>query len=119
MRRYRRILHATDFSPTSTGAFRHAVGLAREHRAMLILVHVVSEAMPLTAIPEIGSASVAETYHTLRDSALRRAPRGLDALVAVARRAGVRVRARVIEGTAHERVVQVERGERGAPCLSR
>jgi nucleotide-binding universal stress UspA family protein len=111
MGQYRRILHATDLSRASTGAFHHAVALAREHRAALILVHVVPET-PLMAVPEIGAASMAETYRTVRASALRAAKRSLDALVDAARRAGLRARTRVVEGVAHERIVQVARRER-------
>jgi nucleotide-binding universal stress UspA family protein len=112
MGQYRRILHASDFSRASTGAFRHAVALAREHRATLILVHVVPEVMPLMVTPEIGAVSAPETYRMIRASALSEAKASLDRLVVAAGGAGVRARVRVVEGVAHERIVQAARRER-------
>src|SRR5688572_8690307 len=68
---YRHILHATDFSRASAAAFRHAVTLARQHRAALTLVHAVPEVLPVMATPEIGAATSAETYEALRAAARR------------------------------------------------
>ena len=42
MIRFRRILHPTDFSPASSGAYRQAVELAKANRAELLLVHVLA-----------------------------------------------------------------------------
>jgi nucleotide-binding universal stress UspA family protein len=39
-----RILYATDFSPESLAAAPHAISLAREHRAQLILLHCMEDA---------------------------------------------------------------------------
>lgn len=41
MRTFRRILHATDFSPASRPAFKKAVELASADRAELLIVHVL------------------------------------------------------------------------------
>ena len=42
MTRLRQILHPTDFSSASSGAYRHAVELAKAKRAELLLVHVLT-----------------------------------------------------------------------------
>ena len=42
MSRFRRILHATDFSTASAPAFAEALALARQERAELRLVHVMT-----------------------------------------------------------------------------
>jgi nucleotide-binding universal stress UspA family protein len=53
-----RILYATDFSLESLTAAPYAVGLAKEHRAELILTHSIQDAEP---------GQVESAYHTLRD----------------------------------------------------
>jgi nucleotide-binding universal stress UspA family protein len=48
------ILHPTDFSECSNGAFQIACSLARDHGARVVLVHVTSElfvAVPFVTIP--------------------------------------------------------------------
>ena len=48
MSRIRRVPHPTDFSRTSSAAFRRAVELAKANRAELMLLHVVSVPVPTT-----------------------------------------------------------------------
>lgn len=57
MRIFRRILHASDFSPASRPAFTKAVEMARANRAELLLVHV------LPPMPLIGDAYIAATTY--------------------------------------------------------
>ncbi len=40
---YKRILVATDFTPNSDNAFKHAVMLARQHQAKIHLLHIVPQ----------------------------------------------------------------------------
>ena len=47
MSQFRRILHASDFSPASRPAFRRALDLARANRASLTVVHVYSAFIPV------------------------------------------------------------------------
>ncbi len=42
MTRLRRVMHPTDFSSASSGAYRQALGLAKANRAELLLVHVLA-----------------------------------------------------------------------------
>jgi len=55
---WNQILYATDFSPESLAAARHAICLAKEYHAELILMHAIQDAEP----GEVNSA-----FHTLRD----------------------------------------------------
>jgi nucleotide-binding universal stress UspA family protein len=93
---WKRILYATDLSSASRAAFRRAVHLGRRHGAELIVVHVV---FPISAyeVSVIGSPAFCEVY----EAAARRAgERTIAALVASARRRGVRARGLMVQGDA-------------------
>jgi nucleotide-binding universal stress UspA family protein len=108
MARIRRILHPSDFSSASRAAFRRALELARSSRAQLIIVHVIEPTMPM-----VGEGYISpQTYAGLEASARAYARRGLDRLMKQARKAGVRVTSRVLEGSPHERIVRAARGLR-------
>ena len=49
MSRIRRILHPTDFSKASSAAYKRAVEMAKSNRAELLLVHVLTPAIPMVA----------------------------------------------------------------------
>jgi len=97
-----RILHATDFSPASRAAFRKAIELAKGDRAELVIAHVLAPVMP----PAVDGAYVSPKVYEEMDAASRRyGTRHLDALVKAARKAGVRARALLLDGVAHDRIV--------------
>ena len=105
---FRRILHATDFSPASRPAFRQALALAREGRGRLTLVHVYSAVLPIA-----GEGYVtAGVYDRWIADIQRDAQRRLDRLVAQARKRGVRARGLLLEGLPHERIVRTARTAR-------
>ncbi len=108
MARIRRILHPSDFSSASRAAFKRALELARTSRAQLIIAHVIEPTVPM-----VGEGYIPpQTYEAIEASARAYAKRGLDKLVKQARKAGVRATTRVLEGTAHERIVRAARGLR-------
>ena len=108
MRRIRRILHPTDFSGASRGALDRAVALARDSRAELIILHVLAP-----VIPVMGEGYVPpQTYEAIDAAAHKGAQRKLDALVARARKAGVRARGLLVEGSAHDRIVRAAKSLR-------
>jgi len=108
MKRIRRVLHPTDFSRASKGAFDRAVEMARANGAELLLVNVFTP-----SVPPLGEAYVSpRAYAELEASARAYAKKRLDALVAKARRAGARVRGLLLEGLAHEGIAQVARRKR-------
>jgi nucleotide-binding universal stress UspA family protein len=108
MARIRRILLPTDFSSASRAAFKRALELARASRAQLIVVHVIEPTVPM-----VGEGYIPpQTYESIEASARAYAKRNLDKVVALARKAGVRATARVLEGSAHDRIVRAARSLR-------
>ena len=107
MARRHRIVHATDFSIASRAAFSTAVELARARRAELVICHVLT---PVVA-PLVGRYLAPGAYVEVAALAQRHASDRLAALARRARRAGVRVRARLVEGPTFERVNSIARSE--------
>jgi nucleotide-binding universal stress UspA family protein len=108
MKRIRRIMHATDFSPVSRAAFARAMDLARTSRAELTLVHVYS-----AVVPYMGeSYALPQVYTQMLASVRADAQRHLDRLLARAKRAGVRGRTLLLEGIPHDRIVRAARARR-------
>lgn len=67
MKRFRTILHPTDFSPGSDAAFRYACDLARDYDARMVVVHVLDAGAPIVADGVILPSGLDE----LRDLARR------------------------------------------------
>ena len=108
MSRIRRVLHPTDFSRASSPAFARAVEMARSNRAELLLVHVV---VP-TYLP-IGDGYISpNVYADMEASARAYAQKQLAALVAKARKAGVRAKGLLMDGPPYERIAQAARRKR-------
>ena len=108
MRPIRRILHPSDFSRASRAAFARAVDLARTNRAELTIVHVMS-----VVVPGMGEEYLSPAvYDEIQRSMAAGAKKHLDALVAKARRAGIRARALLLEGVAYERIIRAARTQR-------
>ena len=107
MAKLRRILHPTDFSSASRPAFDRALALARETRAELVLLHILA---PM--IPVVGEGYIPpSTYEAIETAARRNAQKKIEALAARARKASVRVRTQLAEGSAHERIVAAARSQ--------
>ena len=51
MTRFKRILHPSDFSRASAGALAKAVQLAKDNRAELVVLHVLTLPLPMMAGP--------------------------------------------------------------------
>ena len=107
MTRLRRILHPSDFSSASSGAYRQAVELAKANRAELLLVHVLA---PLV-LPTDGYVSP-KVYDEMTAATHAAGRKHLDALEKKARQAGVRVRSLLLEGVPHERIAQAARSKK-------
>ncbi|HEX6078153.1 MAG TPA: universal stress protein [Methylomirabilota bacterium] len=106
MPRFRRILHATDFSRASSAALKAAIGMAKTNRGRLTIVHVM--APPALALPGEGYVSPA-LYESLETSARGQARKQLDRVVAKARGAGVRATPLLLEGVPHEMIARAAR----------
>jgi nucleotide-binding universal stress UspA family protein len=108
MRTFRRILHASDFSSASRGAFRKAVELAKAGRGSLLIVHVLP-IMPITADAYVAATIYDELLRGQRAAAKKQ----LDRLVATARTAGVRASGLLLDfGVPAERIARVARSKR-------
>jgi universal stress protein A len=104
----RRLLHPSDFSPASRGAFAKAVDLARENGAELVLLHVRSLVMPI-----MGDGYMSpQTYEELERADREAIAKQMKRLVADAQRRGVRVRSLIAEGVAHEQIVRAARRQK-------
>ncbi|HZP37192.1 MAG TPA: universal stress protein [Methylomirabilota bacterium] len=106
MPRFRRILHATDFSRASSAALKAAVEMAKANHGRLTILHVM--APPALALPGEGYVSPA-LYEDLEASARSQARKQLDRVVAKARRGGVRATPLLLEGVPHETIVRAAR----------
>jgi len=98
----RAILHATDYSPASRPAFAKAMEMARRDHAPLLIAHVMAPVMPMMAgdgyISPTTWDAIAKGYRTTSQ-------KKLDVLVRRAKRAGVRARGLLLEGTPAARVL--------------
>jgi nucleotide-binding universal stress UspA family protein len=92
-KRFRHILHASDFSPASRRAFDTALRLAKVDGATLILVHVLEPAVPWVEV-DYASPRAYKLIASARNAAAKR----LDALVRKAKAAGVRSVGRLVDG---------------------
>ena len=106
MKRARRILHATDFSRASRPAFARALALAKQDRARLCLLHVLVPPSPF-----LGD-KLPPSYLELEARARRQAERQLAALVALAKKAGVRIEAQLTDGVPSEEILRAARRQR-------
>ncbi len=107
-RAVRRILCPSDFSPASQAAFGKAVELARDNHAELLLLHVRSVMAPM-----IGDGSWSpQTYEVIEQSSRAAAQKQLDRLLAQAKQRGVRTKALLTRGIAHDEIVRTARRRR-------
>jgi nucleotide-binding universal stress UspA family protein len=103
----RRILHPSDFSRASGAAFKKAVEMAKANRGELMLVHVVSPIIPVAGDGYVSS----KMYEEIAASNRAWAQKALGKLVAKAKTSGVRAKAAVLEGSAHDQIVRFARSK--------
>jgi len=92
MARIRRIVHPTDFSSASLGAFRKAVELAKDNGGTLLILHVLPT-LPLVADAYMAASAYDEMLRAQRDAAQK----GIDRLVKRARAAGGRATGHIVD----------------------
>jgi nucleotide-binding universal stress UspA family protein len=93
----RRILHPTDFSPASRPAFRAAVDLAKTLRDELVVMHVLSSGIfPAMSGEMCVDPGIYDDFVRIARTATQRQ---LARLAAQAKRAGVHVASRLVEGS--------------------
>jgi nucleotide-binding universal stress UspA family protein len=104
----RRILHPTDLSPASGPAFAKAIALAKDTGAELVIVTVLDALPPLASEAYVSR----QTYDRIAAEGRAAAQRRVDRPVARARKAGVRARGLVLEGSTHEQILKAAKRER-------
>ena len=91
----RRMLFASDFSAASRKAFAVAVKMAKVNRGTLTIVHVFAPFVPVAGDQYVGP----ETWEQIDVQARLWARRQLVALIAKAKKAGVRAVGLTVDGT--------------------
>jgi nucleotide-binding universal stress UspA family protein len=107
MKRIRRILHPSDFSPSSRAAFAWAVEMAKANRAELVVAHVLTPVV----VPGDGYVSP-QIYDQIDASARAAAGKRLAPLVARAKKAGVRAKALLLDGAPSDRIISAAKAGR-------
>jgi|SRR5689334_15435547 nucleotide-binding universal stress UspA family protein len=108
MKRVRRVLYATDFSPASRRAFATAVDLARSFNAALTIVHVMTRLIPI--VPE--QYFDAELFDRIERQTREWTTRRLKSLADRAGRSGARVKAELREGDAAPEIIKAAKSAR-------
>lgn len=108
MARLRCILHPSDFSTASAAAFKRAVEDAKANDALLLIAHVLAPAMPLVSEGYVSP----KVYQDMERSLTAWGQKHLDALVARAKKAGVRATGLLLQGgLPHEQIVRAARAK--------
>ena len=103
-----RILVATDFSPASAPAFRHAVASCRKGKASLLVAHVLEPPFPFTTEGYVLPQVCDDLAAALRVDAEKKMRR----LLAIVRRAGVPARGLLLRGAPHDAIARAARSHR-------
>jgi nucleotide-binding universal stress UspA family protein len=101
MKRIRRVLHATDFAPTSRRALDTALALAKLSHARLTILFVLT---PVVLVP--GQYVDAETMTALQIRARALSAQQLASLATRAEKAGVKTSVLLREGYAADQIVR-------------
>ena len=105
----RRILHPSDFSATSTVAFKKAIDMAKSSRAQLLVAHVIS---PILSVPPGDAYMSPKMYDDLAASTRAWARKQLDKLMSKAKKSGVRAKGFLLDGVPHEQIVRFAKSRR-------
>jgi len=108
MAKIRKVMVASDFSSASRGAFARAVELAKANRATLLVTHAVTLPPPTLG----GEYIPPQTWDRIEAATRAAAKKQIGALVAKARRAGVRAGGLIMAGSPHEVIVRAARSKR-------
>ena len=103
VKRTRRILYATDFSPASRPALAVACEWAQRDGARLLILHVLTPPSPFVG----GGRSAPASYLELLAAARHDAHRRLAAWLARTRAAGIRAETKLVEGGPAVEIVKV------------
>jgi len=106
MRRFKQILIASDFSPTSKGALATAAMFAKAFRSELIMIHVIEPIVPPAIPAEILRPGVLDGIEA---DTRRWAERQIARLAKVAQRSSVSVKTVLLSGDPAYQIVRAAR----------
>ena len=107
MAKIRTVMVASDFSPASRAAFARAVELAKANRATLLVMHALALVPPMLG----GEYIPPQTWDRIETATRTEARKQIEALVAKAKRAGVRATGLVMVGSPYEVIVRAARSK--------
>ncbi len=107
MAKIRTVMVATDFSSASRPAFARAVELAKANRARLLVMHALTLVPPMLG----GEYIPPETWYRIETATRAEAGKQIEALVAKAKRAGIRATGLVMVGSPYEVIVRAARSK--------
>jgi len=108
MAKIRTVMVASDFSSASRAAFARAVELAKENRATLLVMHALTLVPPMLG----GEYLPPQAWDRIETASRAEAQKQIEALVAKAKRAGVRATGLVMVGSPYEVIVRAARSKR-------
>jgi nucleotide-binding universal stress UspA family protein len=105
MRRFKRILVASDLSPVSKGAHATAVLFAKATRSELMFLHVIEPVSPNVPTEFVQPV----VFETMEAENRQRAERQIARLASAARRSGVRAKTMLLAGPPARQIIRVAR----------
>ncbi len=108
MARIRTVMVASDFSSASRAAFVSAVELAKANRARLLVMHALTLVPPMLG----GEYMPPQAWERIETATRAEARKQIQALVAKAKRAGIRATALLMVGSPYEVIVRAARSKR-------
>jgi nucleotide-binding universal stress UspA family protein len=107
MKKVRRILHPTDFSPAGRAALARAIELARAEKAELVVAHVLPIVMPM-----IGDGYMSpKVFEDVQRASHQQGQKQLDRVLARARKAGARARGLLLEGMPSSEITRAAKAQ--------
>jgi nucleotide-binding universal stress UspA family protein len=108
MAKIRTVMVASDFSRASRAAFARAVELAKANRARLLVMHALTLVPPMPG----GEYIPPQTWDRIETASRAEVRKEIKALVAKAKRAGVRAAGLVMIGSPYDVIVRAARSKR-------
>jgi nucleotide-binding universal stress UspA family protein len=99
-------LYASDYSKASEPALEHAVDLAKQNNAELVVVHVIEPVTPYAAGDDWSGA---ELYLRLEESTRRDAQASMQKLMQRLSRFKVKAKSLLLKGSAYDQIVKAAR----------
>jgi nucleotide-binding universal stress UspA family protein len=108
MKKTRRILHPTDFSPAGRTALARAIEMARAEKAELVIAHVLPVVLPMISDGYMSP----KVFEDVQRAARQQGQKQLDVVLARARKAGARARGLLLEGVPASQITRAARSQR-------